>query len=70
MTMSRPRRAGLALALTLGLVAAACGGGGGSTSDVEVASDGTFTATALDGESVDLAALAGDDVLLWFWAPW
>ncbi|MDE0134250.1 MAG: hypothetical protein OXM54_05360 [Acidimicrobiaceae bacterium] len=24
----------------------------------------------LDGQQFDLAATAGNDVLLWFWAPW
>ncbi len=24
----------------------------------------------LDGQQFDLAAAAGNDVLLWFWAPW
>jgi hypothetical protein len=24
----------------------------------------------LDGQPVDLAALAGQDLALWFWAPW
>lgn len=29
-----------------------------------------FTATTLDGESFDAATLAGEPVVLWFWAPW
>ena len=30
--------------------------------------DGRFE--TLGGETVDLAAFQGQDVVLWFWAPW
>jgi hypothetical protein len=30
--------------------------------------EGEFT--TLDGGSIDLAQLQGQDVVLWFWAPW
>ena len=33
------------------------------------AADGTFTAPTLSGESFDLADYAGQDVMLWLWAP-
>lgn len=29
-----------------------------------------FTATTVSGESFDGASLAGQDTVLWFWAPW
>lgn len=29
-----------------------------------------FTAETVDGESFDGATLAGNDAVLWFWAPW
>lgn len=53
------------LAATLAL--AACGG---SSSEIDVAADGTFTAPTLSGETFDLADYAGQDVMLWMWAPW
>ncbi|MCL3860967.1 redoxin domain-containing protein [Actinotalea sp. K2] len=30
----------------------------------------TFTATTLDGVTVDASTFAGEPVVLWFWAPW
>jgi hypothetical protein len=29
-----------------------------------------FGASAVDGSSVDVAAFAGEDLVVWFWAPW
>ena len=29
-----------------------------------------FTATTLDGENVEGVSLRGNDLALWFWAPW
>ena len=54
------------------LLAAACGG---------VTEETEFTASpevalltgefeTLDGDTIDLASLEGQDVVLWFWAPW
>lgn len=57
---------------------------GGTDSDPAVELDATTAAAAtetraeilqlegalLDGQQFDLAATAGNDVLLWFWAPW
>lgn len=65
----------LALAAGLVLAVAACGGGGDSNRTLESgggddASDLAFTATSLEGEPVALADYAGQDVMLWFWAPW
>jgi hypothetical protein len=63
-----------AILLSLGLVASACGGSSSGSSGADVASDagaGTeFTGTTIDGQQLALADYAGDDVLLWFWAPW
>lgn len=60
----------VALLLSLGLAGAACG-------STEAASEPGQVASALDGEfatlgggSIDLAELQGEDVVLWFWAPW
>lgn len=65
----------LALLLVLvGLFAAACGGGDGEnvlTANPGDASErlvGTFE--TLDGETIDLATVHGQDVVLWMWAPW
>lgn len=39
--------------------------------EVEVPEQLQFTTrTVADGESFDAATLAGQDVILWFWAPW
>ena len=57
---------------------------GGTGSDPAVEPDATTAAAAtetraeilqlegalLDGQQFDFAATAGNDVLLWFWAPW
>ena len=69
----------LAIALIMGLVASACGGtmtaNDTAVADTPAAAvpaeeslSGEFT--ALDGTTVDLATLQGEDVVLWFWAPW
>jgi ABC-type glycerol-3-phosphate transport system substrate-binding protein len=59
------RRTALALVATMALTA--CGGGAGN---VDVAADGTFTAPTLEGEPFALADFAGQDIMVWFWAPW
>lgn len=62
----------LAALVVLALLAAACGG---------VVEEAEFTAPAdgpllvgefetLAGGTVDLDSLQGQDVVLWFWAPW
>lgn len=65
----------LALLAAFSLVAAACGGGDGSTTasragQEDASSSLSFAATAIDGQEVALADYAGQDVMLWFWAPW
>lgn len=79
--MTRRRLA--AAALALGLVAAACATDGGDT-DAATASDDSaeaseqavsaepiaLTVATSDGGTIDFADLAGEDVMLWFWAPW
>ena len=67
-----------ALATVVALAAVACGTGGGSNGEGAAgppvsASGGAepdFVATTLDGEELALADFAGQDVMLWFWAPW
>ncbi len=68
----------LAIALIMGFVASACGGT--TTASDTAAADDTAAVPAeetlsgefasLDGTTVDLATLQGEDVVLWFWAPW
>jgi len=63
----------LALLLLVAIAAAACGS---STTDAASSAgsegadvfDGEFA--TLDGGSVNLAEFEGQDVVLWFWAPW
>ena len=63
----------LLVAIVLGLVAGACGGASGSSA---VSSPGDADARLVDefptlsGETIDLESLRGEDVVLWFWAPW
>lgn len=78
--IAKPRQLGVArravLVVTLfGLIATACGGAA-STSTAATDMGGAETAL-LDGEfdafanrQVDLSELQGEDVVLWFWAPW
>ena len=57
--------------LLLALVMAACGGAAGESGPSGpggAAFDGSFP--TLEGGSVDLADFEGQDVVLWFWAPW
>lgn len=64
------------IALALALFLAACGGSASPTAAVPDAAEGE-TASALVGEfptvsgvGIDLNSLEGQDVVLWFWAPW
>jgi ABC-type glycerol-3-phosphate transport system substrate-binding protein len=70
MSSARSRLAALVAALALGAVA--CGGGSGTGSEVEVAEGGDrdFVATTIGGDDLALADYAGQDVMVWFWAPW
>lgn len=49
------------------------------SSDAETSTDDTsassefpfsFTASTVDGGTLESASLAGQDVVFWFWAPW
>lgn len=77
--MTRRRLA--AASLALGLVATACatdGGDDAATSGVTsaeateqaAAEPIALTVATSDGGTIDFADLAGEDVMLWFWAPW
>lgn len=78
--MSRMSRFRMILsAVAFALFAVACGGAAstavgpaeapaGATEEPVSPLTGTF-ATIGDGE-IDLASLQGQDVVLWFWAPW
>ena len=80
--MFGPMRSRLLAAFVIASVAlAACGSGadGGdgqadvqaSGSDRELAVDLlSGVSTTLDGSTFDLGDVAGQDVILWFWAPW
>lgn len=63
------------------LMLAACGGDASTTEAAAPASDGAAETTpagpAIEGSfptvaggQLDLGALAGQDTVLWFWAPW
>ena len=62
----------VAVALVGALTVAACGAGGPDVA-APAPTDGPLLSgefATLDGGSIDLAALEGQDVVLWFWAPW
>ncbi len=78
------RRGTVAIVAAVGLVLSACGSGDDdatvaetaaptSTADaaVDAASDveAVMVPTA-DGSELDFNSLRGQDVMLWFWAPW
>lgn len=73
---TRPRpRAGklriLALVAAMVAVTTACGTErDDSTAAVLDASILTGDATTVSGDTVDLAAFADQDLVVWFWAPW
>ena len=68
--MSRRRRIALVGTLVLAFVATSCGAGGGG-GPAEAANDQLVDEfETLDGSTIDLASLQGEDVVLWFWAPW
>lgn len=75
----------LALLTALALAAAACSASDGTPSAAEspAVSEGAdssaeggsaslldISAPAADGTTIDLADYAGQDLMLWFWAPW
>lgn len=78
--LSMLRRRFAAASLALGLAAAACGGSAEvetGTAPVDDAAAETaapepimISAPTADGGTIDFADLAGQDLMLWFWAPW
>ncbi|MEM9561536.1 MAG: hypothetical protein AAGA93_02895 [Actinomycetota bacterium] len=71
--------------LSVSLLAAACGGsdadtaseagadaGSGDAANGPVIDDATFSgeAATVSGGTFELGDLAGQDLVLWFWAPW
>ena len=72
-----PRRHRVLLAGLLLAIAVGAGACGSSSTDNEAASPADAASTPLadefatiDGESIDLGSLEGQEVVLWFWAPW
>lgn len=70
--MSRRRRIVVVVAVLTGLFASACGTGGGASSGPVASAPDVLVDEfeTLDGTTIDLASLQGEDVVLWFWAPW
>lgn len=69
------RRGLVAVAAVLALTLTGCAGPAGSGSPDGPTAGGAgspleFTATTLDGQRFDGSSLAGEAVVLWFWAPW
>ncbi|MFP5321847.1 MAG: hypothetical protein ACLGIC_08355 [Acidimicrobiia bacterium] len=65
----------LAAALVAGLLVASCGDDGGDAAPVEAATAPEtdpldFVAPDVRGGQVTGADLAGQDLVIWFWAPW
>jgi thiol-disulfide isomerase/thioredoxin len=73
--MSPHRNRFVAVLAPLLLVAGACGGGA-ETGDAQAAEDPpaaepvAFSAAVLGGGDFDASSIAGQDAVLWFWAPW
>ena len=65
-----------AIIVSMGLVTGACAGSEATSEPVSAPGDApiedalAFSATTVDGTAFDAGELAGQDVLLWFWAPW
>ncbi|MEM9203365.1 MAG: hypothetical protein AAGC53_17080 [Actinomycetota bacterium] len=69
--MSRTRRTVVIIVALLGFFATACGSGNGSSAPAESAATVLVDEfETLEGTTIDLASLQGEDVVLWFWAPW
>lgn len=65
--------------MALALAAAACGSGdnGETATPVAETTDSAASSSILDisaptadGSTLDLSTYAGQDLMLWFWAPW
>ena len=52
------------------VLATACGGEGASGPVASAPEQLVDEFETIDGETFDLASLQGEDVVLWFWAPW
>ena len=68
--MSRTRRTTLIIAALLALLATACAGEGPSGDAASSAEALVDEFETIDGSTIDLTSLQGEDVVLWFWAPW
>ncbi len=80
-TNREPRRVAVAtIALVLALIAAGCASESSldasagplpeAQADDATAATGQLLLPTADGGQIDWNSLAGQDVLLWFWAPW
>ena len=49
--------------MTFAVFVAACGTSDGETTEA-------LSATTASGGQIDFTSLEGNDVVLWFWAPW
>lgn len=66
------------IVIALSLLAAACGSGTGEQSTAtevapapnETEAESTLMLGTADGGQIDWNSLEGQDVVLWFWAPW
>jgi hypothetical protein len=49
-----------------------CGGGGGARTEAVALDEDPLSGVVptVDGGTVDLATFAGEDLVVWFWAPW
>jgi hypothetical protein len=49
-----------------------CGGGGGARTEAVALDEDPLRGVVptVDGGTVDLATFAGEDLVVWFWAPW
>ncbi len=63
-----------ALVVAGGLALAACGSSETTASEAPAAEEAASVFSGefqtLSGETFDLGSLEGQDVVLWFWAPW
>ncbi len=67
---SRSRPKALAIVAIALLLLSACGGTPERTVDSGASQLLVDEFETLDGQTIDLATLQGEDVVLWFWAPW
>lgn len=76
----------LATLAALALITTSCGGGSADSAvdtaaaspapadqafqSEEATAEGSFVATTVSGGQIDFGSFEGQDVVLWFWAPW